>query len=131
MASETTETIPEWMADAARQARSARLDVLIAGMIRAGEDITDDELWRARQAQLDEMLDREAMPGQGEGAALRYDGTDPALPGGWVHEDGTPCPAYLAPANGTRWWCTEHQQYLKRPPAEAVARAVTPGQGGN
>ena len=49
----------------------------------------------------------------------RYDGTDPDLPDGWLHEDGTPCPEYLAPANGTRWWCTEHQQYLKRPDGAA------------
>ena len=55
---------PEWMADAARQARSGRLDILIAGMLKAGEDITDDALWRTRQAQLDELLDRAAMPGQ-------------------------------------------------------------------
>lgn len=47
---------------------------------------------------------------------LHYDGTDPKLPGGWIHEDGTPCPAYLAPDNGTNWWCTEHQQYVQRPP---------------
>ena len=48
-------------------------------------------------------------------AARRYDGTDPGLPGGWIHDDRTPCPEYLAPDNGTRWWCTEHQQYLRRP----------------
>ena len=45
----------------------------------------------------------------------RYDGTDPGLPGGWIHDDGTPCPEYLAPDNGTRWWCTTHEQYLRRP----------------
>lgn len=38
---------------------------------------------------------------------------------GWVHEDGTPCPEYIAPDNGTRWWCTEHQQYLKSPDGAA------------
>jgi hypothetical protein len=45
----------------------------------------------------------------------RYDGTDPDLPGGWIHDDGTPCPVFLGRDNGTRWWCTEHQQYLHRP----------------
>ena len=43
---------------------------------------------------------------------------------GWLHEDGTPCPEYLAPVNGTRWWCTEHQQYLKRPDEEAVPDVI-------
>lgn len=51
----------------------------------------------------------------------RYDGTDPELPDGWVHEDGTPCPEYLAADNGTRWWCTEHQQHLRRPAPDPVA----------
>lgn len=74
MASETAETVPEWMPDAARQARSARLDILIAGMIRAGEDVTDDALWRTRQAQLDELLDRAAMPGQDVPWTPRCDG---------------------------------------------------------
>jgi len=54
----------------------------------------------------------------------RYDGTDPGLPGGWVHDDGTPCPEYLAPDNGTRWWCTTHEQYLRRPAPEYVTTAL-------
>jgi hypothetical protein len=54
---------------------------------------------------------------------LKYDGTDPDLPGGWLHDDGTLCPVYLAPDNGTRWWCTDHQQYLKRPEPDVLANA--------
>lgn len=34
----------------------------------------------------------------------------------WVHEDGTPCPLFLASrertTSGDLWWCTEHQQHL-------------------
>ena len=56
----------------------------------------------------------------------RYDGTDPGLPGGWVHDDGTPCPEYLAPDNGTRWWCTTHEQYLRRPDG-GTAPVIEPG----
>jgi hypothetical protein len=48
----------------------------------------------------------------------RYDGTDPDFRGGWLHNDGTPCPVYLGAVDGTRRWCTEHQQYLKRPGAD-------------
>jgi len=57
----------------------------------------------------------------------------PELLNDWVHDDGTPCPVYLAPANGTRWWCTDHQMYLKRPdsgstsdPVAVVAGAAGP-----
>lgn len=59
----------------------------------------------------------------------RYDGTDPGLPGGWIHEDDSPCPDYLAPADGTRWWCSEHQQHLKRPgePCEQCGGFCTNG----
>ena len=56
----------------------------------------------------------------------RYDGTDPGLPGGWIHDDGTPCPEYLAPDNGTRWWCTTHEQYLRRPDG-GTAPVIEPG----
>lgn len=29
---------------------------------------------------------------------------------GWVHQDGTECSEYLAPADNREWWCTTHQQ---------------------
>lgn len=45
------------------------------------------------------------------------------LEDGWIHEDGTPCPEYLARDDGTRWWCPTHEQYLKRP-----AKMEPPGQ---
>lgn len=57
-------TAPEWMADVVRQARAARLDILIAGMLKADEDITDDVLWRTRRAQLDELLSASGQAGE-------------------------------------------------------------------
>lgn len=44
---------------------------------------------------------------------------------GWVHGDGTPCPDFTGPdlgfAGHDRWWCTDHGQYLYRPPASQEA----------
>lgn len=45
----------------------------------------------------------------------------------WEHSDGTVCDAgFLAPTptpptDGTRWWCTEHQQTLIARPSAAVS----------
>lgn len=36
----------------------------------------------------------------------------------WVHDDGTPCGVLLAPDcpdDGYQWWCTVHEQYVRRP----------------
>lgn len=33
---------------------------------------------------------------------------------GWFHTDGTECDVLIAPDDGTRWWCTVHQQHVSR-----------------
>ena len=49
-----------------------------------------------------------------------------SLLNGWVHDDGTVCPEYLAdlPPAGVTWWCTTHQQHVHRPDADRAAGMV-------
>ena len=43
---------------------------------------------------------------------------------GWVHDDGTACPEYLAPPASTPpggYWCTTHQMFVRHPDSPQAA----------
>lgn len=40
--------------------------------------------------------------------------------GGWVHEDGSECPSHRNTPDGRTPWCTEHEQRVSFPSAEAA-----------
>lgn len=54
------------------------------------------------------------------------------LHGHWKHDDGSPCPIFLAhtptaDVNGlsAQWWCTEHQQHLRWDPPGPMAESLS------
>lgn len=66
------------------------------------------------------------MSGEGERAA-RDAGPNFGV-SGWIHTDGTPCPVFLAPPKGGRYWCTEHQLSVARPQWPAEGSGPRKGQ---
>lgn len=55
----------------------------------------------------------------------KYNGTDPDMVAGWIHQDGTACPEYLA-SPGRQWWCTTHQQSVTIPGSTLLLAQRTP-----
>jgi hypothetical protein len=80
------------------------------------------------------FFNREEMPPVPDGPIVAGLDGDTATPQpsdtGWIHEDGSACPVFLAdrpfPEPGMQWWCTEHQQHVHRDPANPLL-TDTPG----